>query len=281
MWYNIFEVLMNQNFSLFHQRGTSMAKTCKSCGKEYKGEFCEHCGYGDPNLKTHSADKYKSATPVRFMTPEQKKEYYESLKNKEEDRIKKGGKKERDPKQVRLLIVIACAVVLLILGTLFGSGLLGVGEKSTDVVEKYFHAVNDRDFDSYASCFPKEMKADYEKDLADTGFTEKQYMDAFCADFAEEYGDDFKLEYNIINSKPLEEYTMNGYKEQYGTVPNISEADLVVAEVTYRGSKKTEMFRYNCYVGKVGRHFKLFYVEYDPGIVTTDMFDSSSEDSAA
>ncbi len=256
-----------------------MAKICKSCGKEFKGEFCEHCGYGDPNLKTHAADKYKSSTPIRYMTPEQKEEYYAALKKKEEERRLSGGKKKRDPKQVRLLIVIAAAVVLLIVGTLFGSGLLGFGEQNTDVVERYLHAVNERDFDKYVSCFPSDIKKDYEQDLADTGFSEKEYMDAFCSDFAETYGSDFVIEYNILNVKLLEEYSLDGYKEQYGTVPNVSEAYLVVTEVTYRGSQSSETFRYNCYVGKVGLHYKLFNIEYDPGIITTDMFDSSADSS--
>lgn len=252
-----------------------MSKICRSCGKEYKKEYCEHCGYGDPNLKTTAADKYKTATPVRFMTPEQKKEYYDSLKKKEEERRKNGGKKQRDPKQIRLLIIVAAAVALLIFGTLFSSGVFGTGEKNTDVVEQYFAAVNERDFDKYVSCFTADMKKDYEQDLADTSFTKSEYMDAFCEDFVTEYGSDFLLEYEIINAKPLTEYSMDEYKSYYGTVPDISEAYTIIADVTYRGSKGSDTFRYNCYVGKVGRHYKLFNIEYDPGIVTADMVEKN------
>lgn len=250
-----------------------MSKTCRSCGKEYKGEFCEHCGYGDPNLKTHAADKYKTETPVRFMTPEQKKEHYASLKKKEEERRKNGGKKQRDPKQIRLLVIVAAAVGLLIFGTLFRSGTLGTGETNTDVVERYFAAVNERDLDKYLSCFPPEMKKDYEQDLADTGFTKREYMDAFCADFVAEYGPDLLLEYEILSAKPLADYSMDEYKAAYGSVPSISEAYMVIVEVTYHGSQGSDSFRYNCYVGKVGRHYRLFNIEFDPGIVTADMIE--------
>ena len=36
-----------------------MSKLCKSCGNYYEGDHCDKCGYGDPNLKTHAADKSK------------------------------------------------------------------------------------------------------------------------------------------------------------------------------------------------------------------------------
>lgn len=46
-----------------------MSKLCKSCGNYYEGDHCDKCGYGDPNLKTHAADKYKKPTkPERFRT---------------------------------------------------------------------------------------------------------------------------------------------------------------------------------------------------------------------
>lgn len=252
-----------------------MAKTCKSCGKEYKGEFCEHCGYGDPNLKTKAADKYKkSSTPVRFMTAEQKKEYYENLKKEQRERA--AGKKKRDKKMVVTLIVLAAAALLLIFGTLFGTGVIGFNEKNTDVVVKYLDAINERDFDKYVSCFPKEMKKDYEKDLAESGYSEKEYMEQFNSDFAEQYGDDFTIGYQIGKTELMTEYSLEGYKEAYGVTPNVTEAYLVVTDVTFKGSKGEETFKMNCYVGKVGRRWKLFNMEYDAGIITPDMEIDSS-----
>ncbi|MBR1724114.1 MAG: hypothetical protein IJ723_03740 [Ruminococcus sp.] len=247
-----------------------MAKICKSCGKEYKGEFCEHCGYGDPNLKTHAADKYKTKTPVRYMTPEQKEEYYEALKQKQRDR-ERGAAPAHDPKQVRLLIIVAVVVGLLVIGTLFGTGALGFTEKNNDVIEKYFKAIHDRDFDKYAACFPEEIRKSIEQDLKDTGYTDQQYMEVYCADFAAEYGDDFRINYNLLKTEEMTQYDMTDYKAAYGSVPEIAEAYNVVTDVTFEGSKGSETFRMNCYVGRVGRHWKMFNLVYDAGTITTDM----------
>lgn len=252
------------------ERKGSMSKICRSCGKEYKGEFCEHCGYGDPALKTHAADKYKTKTPVRYMTPEQKEEYYEQLKQKQLER-RKSGKKARDPKQVRLLIIIAAAVGLLIFGTLFRTGALGIAEKNTDVIEKYFKAINDRDFDKYASCFPREIKNSITSDLKETGYSEKKYMEAYCSDFAAEYGQDFKIYYSLLKTEEMKTYDMTEYKTAYGSVPEISEAYNIVTDVTFEGSEGRETFRMNCYVGRVGRHWKMFNLIYDAGTITPDM----------
>lgn len=258
-----------------------MSKICKSCGKEYKGDFCEHCGYGNPDLKTKAAEKYKTKTPVRYMTPEQKDEYYEALKKKQQERAR-GGAKAHDPKQVRLLIVIAFAVALLVFGTLFRTGALGFGEKNTDVIEKYFKAINDRDFDKYASCFPPEIRKSIEQDLKETGYSDKQYMDAYCSDFATEYGGDFKIYYSLLKTEEMKTYDMTEYKTAYGSVPEISEAYNVVTDVTFEGSSGSETFRMNCYVGRVGRHWKMFNLVYDAGTITPDMEieGQSAEDSA-
>jgi hypothetical protein len=34
----------------------------------------------------------------------------------------------------------------------------------------------------------------------------------------------------------------------------------------------------DCYVGKVGRHWKLFYMQYEAGTITTDMEIANPED---
>lgn len=247
-----------------------MAKVCRSCGKEYKGEYCEHCGYGDPNLKTKAAEKYKkNTTPVRFMTPEQRAEYYAQQKKDYRERVE--GKKKRDPKQVRLLIAVSVGVLALIFGTLFGSGVLGFNEKADDIVHKYLTAINERDFDAYASCFPKEMKKDIEQDLAATEFSEEEYMEEFNSVFAEEYGNDFKIEYNILRDETLESFSLDVYRESYGVTPNVSEACLVITDVTFNGSAGKETYRMDFYLGKVGRHWKVFNLQYEAGIVTPDM----------
>ncbi len=203
------------------------------------------------------------------MTPEQRAEYDEALRQKE--RARRNGVKTRDPKQTRLLVIVAVAVALVILGTLFGSGALGINEKNTDIIEKYFNAINERDFDRYAACFPKEIKESIEQDLKETGYSEEKYMEAYCADFAAEYGDDFKINYSLLRTEEMKDYDMSGYKAEYGSVPEIKEAYNVVTEVKFEGSKGSDTFRMNCYVARVGRHWKMFGLVYDAGTITPDM----------
>lgn len=247
-----------------------MAKICASCGKEYKGEYCEHCGYGDPNLKTHAADKYKTKKPVRYMTPEEKEAYYAELKEREKER-RKTGKKQRDPKQTRLLIITAIVVVLFIVGTLFMSGSFGGAQDPNELIEEYFTAINERNFGDYAACMPYEIKREVEADLAATNYSESEYMEAYCADFAEAYGSDFVIEYSIGSAEVIDDYSMADYKAAYGSVPKITEAQLVVVNVTFRGSKGEETFVMNAYAGKVGRNWKMFNLAYSPGTITPDM----------
>lgn len=246
-----------------------MAGICKSCGKEYKGEFCEHCGYGDPNLKTHAADKYKTQKAVRYMTPEEKEEYYAELKRREAER-RRTGKARRDPKQVRLLIVLAAAVVLIIGGTLIFSGAFGSGS-SSQVVDAFFKAVNERDFRKYADCHSREQKRAIYDDLAASGLNEQQYMEEFCSVFAEEYGSDFTVTYTIESTEPLTSYSMEDYRAAYGTVPNISEAELLVLDVTFKGSDGEETFKMNASTAHIGLTWKLLALDFAPGMITTDM----------
>ncbi|MCD8095935.1 MAG: hypothetical protein LUE12_07390 [Ruminococcus sp.] len=249
-----------------------MAKICKSCGKEYSGEYCEHCGYGNPNSESKTLSRYKkSTTPVRFMTEEQKTEYYDELNKAKESRRKSNGRLKHNPKQLRILIIVIIVVAVLIFGTLFGTGTIGFSEECTEVVAQYYEAIINEDFDSYASCFPSEMKDDYENDLVQTGYSEEEYMVAFKEDFVTEYGSDFTLEYEILSYETITEYSLDGYEEAYGTTPNITEAALVVTDVTFSGENGSETFRMNCYVGKIGRHWKMFNMQYEAGIITTDM----------
>ena len=67
------------------------------------------------------------------------------------------------------------------------------------------------------------------------------------------------------------EIDLTDYEAQYGSKPSISEAYVVICEVTYSGSKATEDFQYDCYVGKVSGKWKLFNVQYRAGTITTDM----------
>ncbi len=245
-----------------------MAKICKSCGKEYKGEFCEHCGYGDPKLKTHAADKYKKK-PSGYVPPDERKGS-KSGKTKSKGKsgkAKNSSRRQRDPKQVRLLIVLSIAVAVMIGWALIGSGIFGAGNSSAEVVDNFFKAVNERDFDKYAKCHSKEQKKAIIDDLRETGLTEQQYMDEFRAPFAEEYGSDFTVNYTILSTEKMTNYSMDEYREAYGTVPTISEAECVVLDVTFEGSAGSETFRMHAYCAHIGLSWRLMELGYAPGVI--------------
>ena len=249
-------------------------KICKSCGKEYKGTYCEHCGYGDPALKTHAADKYKKKAGGYVPPDERGKQPAAKGKNKSKNKggseKRNTGRKQRDPKQVRLLIVLAIALAAVIGWTLIGSGIFGAGNSSAEVVDTFFRAVNERDFGKYAGCHSKEQKNAIIEDMRQTGMSEKQYMDEFCAPFAEEYGSDFKVSYDIISTEPMTGYSMEEYRAAYGTVPTISEAQCVVLDVKFEGSGGSETFRMHAYTAHIGLSWRLLELGYAPGIVTNE-----------
>ena len=252
-----------------------MTKICKSCGKYYDGEFCPHCGYGNKDLKTKAADKYKKRPkPVRFMDEAEKQEYYERLK---QEREQKGADKKPAKKSNKgLLVVVALVAVGIIVAGLIKSGVISWGEK-TDVIYKYFDAISERDFNDYIDCFPAEMKEDYQNDREELGCSKEEYMEKFVEVFKDEYGKGFTVSAKCGKEKKLEDYSMDKYKAAYGTVPSISEAYEVLAKVTLSGSKKTNEEQFICYVGKVGGSWKLFNLEYSAGTLTPEMVESSDK----
>ena len=100
-----------------------MSKLCKSCGNYYEGDHCDKCGYGDPNLKTHAADKYKKPTkPERFRTEEEKELYAEWEKEKKEDTEIK---RHYDPNAgKKTLAIVAVVVIGVIVAVLYKSGVI-------------------------------------------------------------------------------------------------------------------------------------------------------------
>ena len=64
---------------------------------------------------------------------------------------------------------------------------------------------------------------------------------------------------------------MEEYRAAYGTVPNISEAELVVLNVTFGGSKGSETFKMNASTAHIGLGWKILALDFAPGIITSDM----------
>ncbi|MDE6148921.1 MAG: anaerobic ribonucleoside-triphosphate reductase [Ruminococcus sp.] len=251
-----------------------MSNVCKSCGKYYEGDYCTHCGYGNKDIKTKAAEKYKKTTkPVRFMNDEEKKEYYD----RQREKLSEKEAKAKNPKSNRnLLIFIAVAAVAVIAAGLISSGVISFGDK-TDVIEDYFEAITERDFDKYVNCFPSEMKKDYENDRNELNCSKDEYMEQFVSVFEDDYGDSFSVSVKCGKATKLENYSMEQYEETYGSVPKISEAYVVAVTVTLSGSEKTNDEQFNCYVGKVRGKWKLFNLEYTAGTITSEMQNDSSK----
>ena len=251
-----------------------MSKLCKSCGNYYDGDYCDKCGYGNPNLKTKAADKYKKpTTPERFRTEEQKEQY---AKWAEEEREKKGDAERAKPKNskaaVQMLIVVAVVVVGVIVGVLIKTGAI-FSSSQKDVVSDYFTAVQQGDFDKFVKCFPDEMKNDYIKERKELGYSEEDYMNALYGSFKESYGDDYTIDLDFGKSTKLEkgDYDMSEYKNKFGTVPSISEAYEMVVNVNFKGSKDSETAKLYMYVGKCSGKWKIFNITQDNGIIDKSM----------
>ena len=250
-----------------------MSKICKSCGNYYEGDYCDKCGYGDPNLKTHSADKYKKPTKSpRFQTEEDKAVYAKWQQEKQEEN---GMKRHYDPNAgKKTLIIVAVVVVAIIFAALYKSGVI-FSSTRTDVVEKYFKAIEESDFESFVDCFPKEMKNEYEAQRKEGGYGEEQVMkEVLYADFIETYGEGYTIDVSFGKETKLDksEYDMSEYKAFYGSAPTISEAYELVVNVTFSGSKGSEDAKLYMYVGKCSGKWKIFNITQDNGIITESLF---------
>ncbi|MGN0601957.1 MAG: hypothetical protein ACI4I7_04525 [Oscillospiraceae bacterium] len=242
-----------------------MSKICKSCGNYYDGEYCTNCGYGNKKIKVKSVEKYKKATNRKQSANDSI--YAPQNKNSAE----KAGK-TTSKNILIILIVIAVAVIA---AGLIKSGVFSTEEK-TDVINNYFQAINERDFDKYIKCFPSEMKEDYENDRETLNCSKEEYMNKFAEEFEKDYGKGFSITAVCGKEKKLNDYSMEEYKEAYGTVPSISEAYVVSVTVDIKGPEKFEQAHMECYVGKIRSKWKLFNIEQVAGTVTEDSLSSST-----
>ena len=249
-----------------------MAKICKSCGSYYKGSYCEKCGYGKPDTKSKSLEKFKKATPkkpVRFMTEEEKAAVKVTAKDKPIQ-------KKADPNARRnLLIAVAVVTLGVIIYVLISRGVL-FSNKKEDVISQYFTALRDNDFDKFVATVPKEIKNAYKDEREEMGLSGEDYMRRFKEPLVPVYGEGLTLSFELGREEKLdrtaepEVFDLTAYKERYGSAPSVSEAYIVYVDVTYTGSIKSETVRYNCYIAKTGWKWKILNMEFDPGIMTAE-----------
>lgn len=235
-------------------KGTNTMKICKSCGKEYKGEYCEHCGYGNPDIKTKAAEKYKKIQkPLRHMTEEEKAEYLKEQKNKPQ-KLKNTAPK----KAVKIIAGIVCVLVIaaLVLFVLYKRGYIFNSEEKEDVAEKYFQSISDRDFEDFLSCVPPALKDAYEQSAKEMGLDSGEALDTLYSDYNETYGDDFKININLGKAKAVENDAIedyeNEYKELYDEKVTVSEAYVISATASIKGSISSKDVYYEIYTAKIG-----------------------------
>ncbi|MBR6046314.1 MAG: hypothetical protein IKP47_11835 [Ruminococcus sp.] len=240
-------------------------KICRSCGQYYKGEYCDKCGYGKPEVKSKELEKLKKKTPkkpVRFMTPE---EIQAAGKEKKQAAVRK-----QDPNARRnFLIVIALVSVGIIIWVLISKGLLFTNNRD-DVIKQYFTALDTNNFDKFVDTLPSEIKDAYKDEKKQMGLGGEDYMLSFKKDLTEVYGAGLSIKVELGSEEQIDkgEITedLSGYKAAYGSAPSVSEAYIVNCEVTYSGQNKSETVEYDCYIGKVGWKWKIFNMEFKPGI---------------
>lgn len=243
-----------------------MAKICKSCGKEYTGDWCPHCGYGDPNLKTKAADKYKKNTkPVRFMTEEEKAEYYAEQA--------KSGKKIKKPsrKAIRIITASVCVAIVtaIALFVLYKQGIIFDEGDPSEVAKSYFTAINDRDFDAFLDCVPPAISDAYEEEVEELGIEDGAEFDTLYSDIMDAYGDDFKIETEFGRQSEVDDDTISDYEDTYEELYdksiNVKKAYKYSVTATISGSEGSDVAYYEVYVARFGGSW---YV-VDAAVVTT------------
>ena len=234
-------------------------RICKSCGAEYKGEYCDKCGYGKPGVTSAALEKMKreGAKPVRFMTPEEKEAYYAELKEKNAGK-KKAKKKVKASKGAVIMILLMAVIIIVV--SLFATGVISLGNK-TAAIESYFKAIEDKDYSAFSAALHPDIKKQYDNDIADLGATQDNYMsDYYCKDLDERYGEGFTIKAEPSDPEKLNEEDTKLIKDESG-VSNIKNPYTVDTKVTFSGSKLTETADLSIYVSNQSGGYKIFYLK--------------------
>lgn len=248
-----------------------MIKYCKSCSKEYSGDFCESCGYGKEDLEIKAYDKYRVKKPERFMTDEEKQERNEQLRKKEEaDRLaqKERSAKSRQAQQSRsqwgfiVMVVIAFAAVVVF--ALYQSGYIFNKDK-TEVIRTYFDSIVQNDFEGYLSTMVEPMAESYRKEAADMGLSDKDAMRELYSDYTEGFGEGYTITLDIGTQTAMTaediKASQKTLQEAYGESYTIKEAYMVAVSADFKGSKKEETAEMYVYIGKIKNDWYILNID--------------------
>lgn len=249
-----------------------MIKYCKSCGKEYKGEYCKHCGYGKPDLEVKAYDKYKVNKPERFMTDEEKAQRAEEMKAQREAAKKQENKTSSQRRKAQtkssqwgFIIVAVLVFIAIVLFVLYEAGFIFQPKDKKEVITTYFESIENNDFEGYMSTMVKPMAEEYRsyadvKGLSDTEAMKELYAD-YIQGFGEgytitvEYGAEEMVSETIIKNS---EYLLNSeYEEKF----DITEAYMINTTVTFKGNKAEETQTMHVFVGLIGRKWYILNID--------------------
>ena len=239
-----------------------MPKICKSCGKEYTGEYCEHCGYGNPDLKIKATKKYETKIPERFLPPEEQERLAK-------ERLAQGKRpKTKTVKQKRnqkiLLIVLVIAVLGIIFFVLFNQGVFSQNNPQ-ELVNQYFTSISEMDYDKYNACFSSDLAKENNKGIKSQGLDKDTAMETLYSDYINVFGKGFKSTVKIDETLDMDkgdviEQEMD-YQEQYGKSVSLEEGKVVKTTVKFGGSKSSEDVKFEVYVARIGAKWCILNVK--------------------
>ncbi len=249
-----------------------MIKYCKSCGKEYKGDYCKHCGYGKPDLEVKAYDKYKVNKPERFMTDEEKAQRAEEIKAKREAMKKeqskttaKRRKKQTKSSQWGFIIVAVLVFIAIVLFVLYEAGYIFQPKDKKEVITTYFESIETNDFEGYMSTMVEPMAKEYESYADDNGLSDSEAMKELYADYIEGFGENYTItvEYGAeeMVSEAVIRESENLLSSTYNENFDIKEAYRVATTITFKGDKAEETQNMYVFIGKIGRKWYILNID--------------------
>lgn len=248
-----------------------MIKYCKSCSKEYSGDYCKHCGYGKKDLEIKAYDKYRVLKPERFMTDEEKSERAEQLRNKRAQQAtaaKENTARKRQAQKKKSqwgYIAVAVAVFAAIMVFVLYEGGYIFSKNKTDVISAYFTAIADNDFEKYLGTMLEPMADEYKKEAKKLGLDETEAMQELYSDYSEGYGKGYTVSLKFGNEEKISESDIKeseqtletAYKKSY----NIKDAYKIAVNVTFKGEKKQETVPMYVYIAKIKGDWYILNIE--------------------
>lgn len=239
-----------------------MPKVCKSCGKEYTGEYCEHCGYGNPNIKIKAAKKYETKIPERFLPLEEQERIAKERLAQGKKPKTKTYRQKRNQKILLILLIIAAAGIILYV--LYSQGMFSRNNPE-ELVNQYFTSISAMDYDKYNDCFSKDLADSNDKAIKSQKLDKDKAMETLYSDYINVFGKNFKTNIKIdetakMNKGDIIEQEVN-YQKQFGKSISIDEGKIIKTTVKFEGSKSAENVKFNVFIAKLGAKWCILNVE--------------------